>query len=130
MTFWSRILRHRARRLHRRDRKGAPAKLQIARGGTLCLDEIGRLPLPLQSKCSAVLQEKEFEPVGSNEMIHSDVRVIAATSTDWKPRSSVASFAPTCIRASTCCRSRFRPRERLDDIPALSEAIRRTAQPA
>ncbi|MCZ3030413.1 sigma-54 factor interaction domain-containing protein, partial [Acinetobacter baumannii] len=64
------------------DRKGRPGKLQIAQGGTLFLDEIGDMPLPLQSKLLRVLQEKEFEPVGSNEMIHSDVRVIAATSND------------------------------------------------
>jgi transcriptional regulator with PAS, ATPase and Fis domain len=67
------------------DRKGRTGKLQIAQGGTLFLDEIGDMPLPLQSKLLRVLQEKEFEPVGSNEVIQSDVRVIAATSTD--PRS-------------------------------------------
>ncbi len=40
------------------------------------------MPLTLQSKLLRVLQEKEFEPVGSNEVLRSDVRVIAATSTD------------------------------------------------
>src|SRR5690606_16166845 len=64
------------------DRKGRPGKLQIAQGGTLFLDEIGDMPLALQSKLLRVLQEKEFEPVGSNEVLRSDIRLIAATSID------------------------------------------------
>ncbi|MDF2643524.1 MAG: transcriptional regulator containing AAA-type ATPase, and DNA-binding domain protein, partial [Pseudomonas sp.] len=64
------------------DRKGRPGKLKVAQGGTLFLDEVGDMPLALQSKLLRVLQEKEYEPVGSNQVLHSDVRLIAATSTD------------------------------------------------
>ena len=106
------------------DRKGRAGKLQIAQGGTLFLDEIGDMPLPLQSKLLRVLQEKEFEPVGSNEVIQSDVRVIAATSTDLEAAIKRGEF-----RADLYYRLNVLPihvpplRNRLDDVPALSEAI-------
>ncbi|PSS57843.1 sigma-54-dependent Fis family transcriptional regulator [Pseudomonas sp. BBP2017] len=106
------------------DRKGRPGKLQLAEGGTLFLDEIGDMPLPLQSKLLRVLQEKEYEPVGSNQMMHSDVRIIAATSTDL-----TAAMARGEFRADLYYRLNVLPiqvpplRERLDDLPALSEAI-------
>ncbi|HEF4759499.1 TPA: sigma 54-interacting transcriptional regulator [Pseudomonas putida] len=106
------------------DRKGRAGKLQIAQGGTLFLDEIGDMPLPLQSKLLRVLQEKEFEPVGSNDVIQSDVRVIAATSTDLEATIKRGEF-----RADLYYRLNVLPihvpplRDRLDDLPALSEAI-------
>ncbi|WP_342622243.1 sigma-54 interaction domain-containing protein [Pseudomonas alkylphenolica] len=106
------------------DRKGRPGKLQLAEGGTLFLDEIGDMPLPLQSKLLRVLQEKEYEPVGSNQMMSSDVRIIAATSTDL-----TAAMARGEFRADLYYRLNVLPiqvpplRERLDDLPALSEAI-------
>ena len=61
------------------DRKG---KFEIADKGTLFLDEIGDMPLPLQSKLLRVLQSREITPLGSNEKIKIDVRVIAATNRD------------------------------------------------
>ncbi len=106
------------------ERKGRPGKLKIAQGGTLFLDEIGDMPLPLQSKLLRVLQEKEYEPVGSNDVVQSDVRVIAATSTDL-----AAAMARGEFRADLYYRLNVLPiqvpplRERLDDMPALSEAI-------
>jgi len=54
-------------------------KFQKADGGTLFLDEIGDMSLRTQSKVLRVLEEQRFEPVGSNQTIHADVRVIAAT---------------------------------------------------
>jgi len=106
------------------DRKGRAGKLQIAQGGTLFLDEIGDMPLPLQSKLLRVLQEKEFEPVGSNEMIQSDVRVIAATSTDLEAAIKRGEFRADLYYRLNVLPIQVPPlRERLDDLPALSEAI-------
>ena len=106
------------------DRKGRPGKLQIAQGGTLFLDEIGDMPLPLQSKLLRVLQEKEFEPVGSNEMIQSDVRIIAATSIDHEAAIRRGEFRADLYYRLNVLPIQVPPlRERLDDLPALSEAI-------
>ncbi|MHC8305718.1 sigma-54 interaction domain-containing protein [Pseudomonas sp. PB3P13] len=106
------------------DRKGRAGKLQIAQGGTLFLDEIGDMPLPLQSKLLRVLQEKEFEPVGSNEVIQSDVRVIAATSTNLEAAIKRGEFRADLYYRLNVLPIQVPPlRERLDDLPALSEAI-------
>ncbi|MCC6074330.1 sigma-54 interaction domain-containing protein [Pseudomonas sp. GCM10022188] len=105
-------------------RKARPGKFQIAQGGTLFLDEIGDMPLHLQSKLLRVLQEKEFEPVGSNEILRSDVRLVAATSCDLAKAVAEGRF-----RADLYYRLNVLPialpplRERLDDLPVLCEAI-------
>ena len=63
-------------------------RLEQGKGGTVFLDEIGELSLPLQAKLLRVLEEKSFERVGGNKTIHSDVRIIAAT--NRKPEEQVA----------------------------------------
>jgi PAS domain S-box-containing protein len=58
---------------------GKPGKFELAHQGTMFLDEIGDLPLEMQPKLLRVLEEKVFERVGGNTMIHSNFRLIAAT---------------------------------------------------
>ena len=65
---------------------------EAASGGTVFLDEIGDMPLRLQSKLLRVLQEKQFSPIGSNEVIHSNVRIIAATHVDLEKAVKKKSF--------------------------------------
>ena len=59
-----------------------PGKFELANGGSIFLDEIGEMPLPLQAKVLHVLQDREFSRLGSHQDVRVDVRVIAATNRD------------------------------------------------
>lgn len=59
-------------------------KFELARGGTIFLDEIGEMEMSLQAKILRVIQQKEFERIGGNEVIKSDVRIISATNRDLR----------------------------------------------
>jgi two-component system, NtrC family, response regulator AtoC len=59
-------------------------KFELAKGGTIFLDEIGEMEISLQAKILRVIQQKEFERIGGNEMIKSDVRIISATNRDLR----------------------------------------------
>lgn len=59
-------------------------KFELAKGGTIFLDEIGEMEMSLQAKILRVIQQKEFERVGGNEVIKTDVRIISATNRDLK----------------------------------------------
>ena len=106
------------------ERKGRDGKFRIADRGTLLLDEIGDMPLALQSKLLRVLQEQEVEPVGSNQVQRIDVRIIAATSRDLLAMVAAGSF-----RADLYYRLSVLPirvpalRDRLADLEALVETL-------
>jgi transcriptional regulator with PAS, ATPase and Fis domain len=63
-------------------KKDKAGKFALADGGTVFLDEVGDMPSSLQVKLLRVLQEKEFEPLGSTQPIRADVRIVAATKQD------------------------------------------------
>jgi transcriptional regulator with PAS, ATPase and Fis domain len=106
------------------DRKGRDGKFRLAHGGTLFLDEIGDMPLPLQAKLLRVLQEQEVEPLGSNQVQHVDVRVIAATSRDLAAMVRDGSFRADLYYRLNVLPIRVPPlRERLADLEALAEAL-------
>jgi transcriptional regulator with PAS, ATPase and Fis domain len=106
------------------ERKPRDGKFRLADGGTLFLDEIGDMPLALQAKLLRALQEQEIEPLGSNQVIKVDVRVIAATSRDLRALVDEGKF-----RADLFYRLNVLPirvpalRERIADLDALGESL-------
>jgi transcriptional regulator with PAS, ATPase and Fis domain len=106
------------------DRKGRVGKFELADGGTLFLDEIGDMPLPLQGKLLRVLQDREFEPLGSNRIVRADVRIIAATSADLPALVAEGRFRPDLFYRLNVLTIHAPPlRERQSDIEALAYTI-------
>ncbi len=104
-------------------RKG---RFEMAEGGTLFLDEIGDMSLPMQVKILRVLQERCFERVGSNQTIHCNVRIIAATHRDLDAMVDAGTF-----RQDLFFRLNVFPiqvpalRQRIEDLPLLLQYFRR-----
>jgi DNA-binding NtrC family response regulator len=97
---------------------------ESAGDGTLFLDEIGELPIDLQSKLLRALQEREIKPVGSNERVGINARVIAATNRDLESAIRAGEFRQDLFFRLNVVQIKLPPlRERKADIPLLVSAF-------
>jgi len=102
-------------------RKGGKAGLiELAHGGTLCLDEIGEMPLNLQSKLLRVLQEKEVRRIGDDKVIPVDIRIVSLTNRDLFHAVKEKKFREDLFYRINVLNLSIPPlRERKEDIPIL-----------
>jgi DNA-binding NtrC family response regulator len=96
-------------------------RFEQAHNGTLFLDEIGDLPLELQAKLLRVLQEREFQRVGSSETIRVDVRIIAASNVELREKVNQGAFREDLFYRLNVVPIEMSPlRQRVSDIPLLA----------
>ncbi|MBI5632876.1 MAG: sigma-54-dependent Fis family transcriptional regulator [Nitrospirae bacterium] len=108
-----------------RDKTG---RIEAAHGGTLFLDEIGEMEQNLQAKLLRFLQEKEFSPLGSNDTIKADVRIIGATNRDLSEAVSQGRFREDLYYRFNVVQIKVPPlRERKEDVPLLIKSFLREA---
>lgn len=100
--------------------KKRPGRFDVAKGGTLFLDEVADLPMEAQTTLLRVLQEHEFERVGSSESIRTDVRILAATNRDLRAAIKEHTFRPDLFYRLNGFHIEMPPlRKRREDIPEL-----------
>jgi len=100
-------------------RKG---RFELANNGTIFLDEVGEIPLALQSKLLRVLQEKSFERVGGTKTLLVDVRIISASNKELKEEVGLGNFREDLFYRLNVIHVSLPPlRERIDDMPLLVE---------
>jgi transcriptional regulator with GAF, ATPase, and Fis domain len=116
--------------------RARPGRLVVANGGTLFLDEVSELPLALQTRLLRVLQDGEFEPVGSDRPVRVDVRILAATQADLESAVGAGRFREDLFYLLDVFPLELLPlRARREDVAPLAETLleelaRRTGKPA
>ncbi len=104
-------------------------KFELARGGSLFLDEVGDMPLDAQTRLLRVLQEGEFTRVGGRDVQAADARIVAATHQDLQGLISEGRFREDLFYRLNVVPIRLPPlRERLEDVPDLARAFLRKAE--
>ena len=105
-----------------------PGKFELAAKGTLMLDEIGEVPIRLQAKLLHILQDGEFARVGGERVLHTDVRVVAATNRNLEAEIRAERFREDLYYRLNVVEIRIPPlRERREEIPALVDHFLKTA---
>jgi PAS domain S-box-containing protein len=105
-------------------KKDKPGRFALANGGTIFLDEIGDMSPPLQAKLLRVLQEKEYDPLGSVSPRKTDVRIIAATNKDLSRLVSEGKFRDDLYYRVNVVKIELPPlSQRREDIPLLIDAF-------
>jgi transcriptional regulator with GAF, ATPase, and Fis domain len=99
-------------------------RFEVANGSTLCLDEIGELPLELQAKLLRVIQHNEFERLGSSQTIKVDVRIVATTNRDLEEEIRKGRFRQDLYYRLNVFPITVPPlRQRKEDIPLMVQAF-------
>lgn len=99
-----------------------PGRFELASGGTIFLDEIGNLSLPLQAKLLTVLERREVTRVGANKPRPIDIRLISATNMGIKQMAAEGSFRQDLLYRINTVEIELPPlRERIEDIPLLAD---------
>ena len=103
-------------------KKDKPGRIAMAEGGTFFLDEIGDISPALQVKLLRVLQERIYEPLGSNRSVRANVRIVAATNSDLEDLVKKGQFRQDLYYRINVAKLTLPPlRERKEDIPLLAE---------
>jgi PAS domain S-box-containing protein len=101
-------------------KRDKPGQFQVASGGTLLLDEIAEMPLPLQVKLLRVLNNGEFQPLGSTRTLHTDARIVTSTNRDIEAMVAAGEFREDLYYRINVVNLKVPPlRERLEDLPRL-----------
>ncbi len=104
--------------------KPSAGKFELAQGGTILLDEISEMSLPLQAKLLRVLQEREVERLGGSQLIRLDVRVVATSNRDMRQEVKAGRFREDLFYRLSVFPLHMPPlRERRDDIVPLAEFL-------
>src|SRR5207244_4139478 len=97
-------------------------RFELANGGTIFLDEIGKVELAIQAKLLRMMEDKQFERVGGTQTIKTDVKIIAATNLDIEKAIEQEQFREDLYYRLNIIPLHLPPlRERKDDIPVLAE---------
>lgn len=105
-------------------RGGSPGKFELANGGTIFLDEVGEMPLDMQTALLRVIEEKAVMRIGGQEIVPVDARIIAATNRDLKELVAEGRFRPDLFYRLNVLNIKLPAlRDRKEDIPLLAEVL-------